>query len=119
MAILQITRKMSSIVRHIRTIFKKYILILHLIGDFIDDETPVASGSRTQQHTSWNTLQNGGDLDEFFAGIYQRSRSRRRTTVEVTSTDPHDCIRALPGAEEFPLWLIGCRVRLLHKKIEE
>ena len=86
---------------------------MHLIGDFIDDKTPtIASGSRTQQHMSWNTLQNGGDFDDFFAQIYERSRFRRmRPTVEVT-TDPHDCIQALPGAEEFPLWRIGCRVCL-------
>jgi hypothetical protein len=37
-----------------------------------------------------------------------------RPTVEDT-TDPHNCIRALPGAEEFPLWRIGCRVRLSLK----
>ena len=65
---------------------------------------------------SWNTLQNGDDLDDFFAGIYERSRSRRmRPTVEDT-TDPLDCIRALPGAEEYPIWRIGCRVRLSRKK---
>jgi hypothetical protein len=90
---------------------------LYLIGDFIDDETPVASGSGTQQHTSWNAMQNGGDIDNFFVGIYERSRSRRmRPTVEVT--DPHDCIRDLPGAEEFPLWRIGCRVRFMIEKIK-
>jgi len=85
---------------------------LYLIGDFIDDETPIASGSGTQKHTSWNAMQNGGDIDDFFAGIYERSRSRRMTptgTVEVT-TDPHNCIGDLPGAEEFPLWRIACRV---------
>ena len=80
----------------------------------------MGSGSGTQQHTSWNALQNGGDIDDFFAGIYERSRSRRTPTmtVEVT-TDPHDCIRDLPGAEEFPLWRIGCRVCLSLKKIEK
>ena len=89
---------------------------MHFIGDFIDDETPIASGSGTRQHTSWKTLQNGEDLDEFFAGIYERSRSRRMrpSTVEDT-TLPHDCIRSLPGADEFPLWRIGCRVRLRLK----
>ena len=97
--------------RIIRT-FYLYLSLVHLIGDFIDDETPIASGSGgTQQHRSWNALQNGEDLDDFFAKIYERSRSgRRRPTVEDTS--PHDCIRSLPGADEFPLWRIGCRVRL-------
>jgi hypothetical protein len=69
---------------------------------------------------SWNTLQNGGGLDDFFAGIYERSRSRRiRPTVEV-ATDPHDCIQALPVAEEFPLrvWRIGCRVCLSLQKLK-
>jgi len=65
---------------------------------------------------SWNTLQNGEDrdLDGFFERIYDRSRSRRmRPTVEDTVTVlPHDRIRSLPGAEEFPLWRIGCRVSL-------
>jgi hypothetical protein len=65
-----------------------------------------------------DTLQNGGGLDDFFAGIYERSRSRRmRPTVEV-ATDPHDCIQALPGAEEFPLWRIGCRVCLSLQKLK-
>jgi hypothetical protein len=41
-----------------------------------------------------------------------------RPTVENT-TGPHDCIRALPGAEEFPLWRIGCRVRLSLKIIQK
>jgi len=93
--------------------FFLFILILiTLIGGFIDDETPIASGSGSQQHTSWNALQSGGDLDDFFDRIYERSRSRRmRPTVEdITLT--HDCIRSLPGAEEFPLWRIGCRVSL-------
>ena len=96
--------------RIIRT-FYLYLSLVHLIGDFIDDETPIASGSGgTQQHRSWNALQNGEDLDDFFAKIYERSRSgRRRPTVEDT---PHDCICSLPGADEFPLWRIGCRVRL-------
>jgi hypothetical protein len=40
-----------------------------------DDDTPIASGSRIQQYTSWNALQNGEDLDEFFVGIYKQSRS--------------------------------------------
>jgi hypothetical protein len=63
-------------------------------------------------------MQNVKDLDNFFAGIYERSRShKRRPTVEDEDTaDPHACIRAMPGAEEFPLWRIGCRVRLSLKK---
>jgi hypothetical protein len=66
---------------------------------------------------SWNRLQNGEELDDFFAGIYERSRSHRmRPTVEDT-TDRYDCIRSLPGAEEFPLWRIGCRVRLSFEKL--
>jgi hypothetical protein len=67
---------------------------------------------------SWNTLQNGEDFDDFFDRIYERSRSRRiRHTADSAedTTDPHDCIQALPGAEEFPLWRIGCRVRLSLK----
>ena len=84
---------------------------LHLIDDFIDDGAPTASGSGTRQYMSWNSLQNDEALNDFFAGIYERSRtSRMRHTVEVI--DPHDCIRSLPGAEEFPLWRIGCRVRV-------
>jgi hypothetical protein len=39
-------------------------------------------------------------------------------TVEDT-TGPHDCIRSLPGAEEFPLWRIGCRVHFMIEKIED
>ena len=43
-----------------------------------------------------------------------------RPIVEDEETaDPHGCIRGLPGAEEFPLWRIGCRVRLSLKKMEE
>jgi hypothetical protein len=63
-------------------------------------------------------MQNVEDLDDFFARIYERSRSHRmRPTVEDEDTaDPHGCIRSLPGAEEFPLWRIGCRVRLFLKK---
>ena len=111
MNILQMMRNRSPIVRQIHHFFS--FSHLHLIGGFIDDKTPVASGSGTQQHTSWNALQNGGDMDDFFAGIYERSRSRRmRPTVEDT-TDPHNCIRTLPGADKFPLWRIGCRVRVL------
>ena len=89
-----------------------YLISFHLIGGFIDDQTPIASGSGTQQHTSWNTLQNSDDLNDFFDRIYERSRSRGiRPTIE-DNTDPHECIRSLPGAEEFPLWRIACRVRL-------
>jgi hypothetical protein len=84
-----------------------------LIGSFIDDETPTASGSGTQKHTSWST-RNDEDLDDFFARFYERLRSRRirRTLTVEDSTLLHDCIRSLPGADEFPLWRIGCRVRL-------
>ena len=40
-----------------------------------------------------------------------------RPTVEDEDTaDPHGRIRALPGNEEFPLWRIGCRVRLSLKR---
>jgi hypothetical protein len=54
----------------------------------------------------------GEDLDDLFARIYERFRSRRiKSTVEDTS-DPHNLISSLPGADEFPLWRIGCRVRL-------
>ena len=86
---------------------------------------PIASGSGTQQYTSWNALQNGEDLDDFFAEIYKRSRSHReRTAVEdITDpqdiTDPHDYIRSLPGAGEFPLWRIGCRVCLSLNKLKK
>ena len=115
MTILQIMRNRSPIVRQIHIFFS--VSQLHLIGGFIDDETPMGSGSGTQQHTSWNALQNGGDIDDFFAGIYERSRSRRipTVTVDLEVTDPYDCIRDLPGAEEFPLWRIGCRVCLSLK----
>jgi hypothetical protein len=60
---------------------------------------------------------NDKDVDDFFAGIYERSRSHRiRPTVEdEDTTDPHDCIRALPGSDEFPLWRIGCKVHLSLK----
>ena len=63
-------------------------------------------------------MQNDKDLDEFFARIYEQSRSHRmRPTIEDEDpADPHGCIRALPGIEEFPLWRIGCRVRLSLKK---
>jgi hypothetical protein len=87
---------------------------------FIDDQTPIASGSPgTQQHRSWNRLQNGEELDDFLAGIYERSRANRvRPTVE-DPTDRQDCIRSLPGADEFPLWRIGCRVRLSFEKLKK
>ena len=63
-------------------------------------------------------MRNDKDLNDFFARIYERSRSHRmRPTVddEVTA-DPHGCIQALPGTDEYPLWRIGCRVRLSLKK---
>jgi hypothetical protein len=86
-------------------VFNILILILiHLIGGFIDDDTP---RSGTQQHTSWST-RNDEDLDVFFARFYERIRSRRmRPTVE-DATLTHNCIRSLPGADEFPLGRIGC-----------
>ena len=77
--------------------FKYTKLKLHLIlDDFIDDDhdetqAPIASSA------SWNALRNDGDLDEFFAGIYERMRP----TVGDT-TDPHNCIRTLPGLTNFP-----------------
>ena len=87
----------------------------------------MASGSGTQRYTSWNALQNGEDLDDFFVEIYKRSRfrsRRERTTVEVNTdppdaTDPHDYIRSLPGAGELPLWRIGCRVCLWLNKLKK
>ena len=75
--------------------------------------TPVASGSGTQQFTSWNSLQNGEDLDSFFDQLLQRSRSRRLRMRPITAKDTtDDCISSLPGADEFPLWRIGCRVHI-------
>jgi hypothetical protein len=75
-----------------------------------------------QQHiASWNTLRNDKDLDDFFSRIYERSRSHRmRSTIQDKDTaDPHGCIRALPGANEFPLWRIGCRVRLSLQELKK
>ena len=88
-----------------------------MIDDFIDDDldTPIASGSGTQQYTSWNTLQNGEDLNGFFDQIYQRSRSHRLgmgPTFEDTTESHDDLISRMPGDNEFPLWRIGCRVRI-------
>ena len=40
-----------------------------------------------------------------------------RPTVEDT-TDKYDCIRSLPGADEFPLWRIGCRVRFSFENLK-
>jgi hypothetical protein len=83
-------------------------LILTLTGGFIDNETPIASGSGTYQHKMWNALENGNgneDWEAFFAGIYKQSRSTR-----LNVADFHNCVQSLPGAEEFPLWHIGCRV---------
>ena len=79
----------------------------------MDDDRPIAIGSRTQHHTLWNSLQNAEDLDDFFDRIYEQSWSHRmRPTVDSDTTLPHDyCIRLL-GAKEFPLWCIGCRVCL-------
>jgi hypothetical protein len=38
-----------------------------------------------------------------------------RPTVEDTT----DGVRSLPGAEEFPLWRIGSRVRLSFEKMKK
>jgi hypothetical protein len=73
---------------------------------------------RGPNNRSWNSLQNGEEIDNFFARIYERSRSHRmrpQAVEDTSTTDPHDCIRSLPGADEFPLWRIGCRVRLSFK----
>ena len=79
----------------------------------MDDDRPIASGSRTQHHMSWNSLQNAEVLDDFFDRIYEQSQSRRmRPTVNLDTTLPHDHCIHLPGAKEFPLWCIGCRVCL-------
>ena len=75
--------------------------------------TPIASGLWTQQLTSWNSLQNGEDLDGFFDQLLQRSRSRRHGMRPITAKDTtDDSISSLPGADEFPLWRIGCRVHI-------
>ena len=60
----------------------------------------------------WNALQKGEDLNDFFARIYKQSQSQRMWSTVKDITDPHDCIQALPGADEFPLWCIRCRVCL-------
>ena len=66
-------------------------------------------------------MRNEKDWDDFFARIYERSLSHRmRPTVEDEDTaDLHGCIQALPGIDEFPLWRIGCRVRLSLKKLKK
>jgi hypothetical protein len=73
----------------------------------------------TQQHTLWSTLQRakGQDLDDFFDKIYEQScfRMMEHRDFAEDTIDPHDCIRALPGPEEYPLWRIQCRVRLSLK----
>ena len=61
---------------------------------------------------SWNALQKSEDLNDFFAGIYKQSQSQRMQPTVKDTTVPHDCIQALPGADEFPLWCIRCRVCL-------
>jgi hypothetical protein len=81
----------------------------------LDSDTPIASGSGTQQYTSWDNLQNSEDLDDFFDQIYQRSRSHRlgmRPTFEDTTDSHDDLISRMPRDNEFPLWRIGCRVRI-------
>ena len=52
---------------------------------------------------SWNALQKGEDLNDFFARIYKRSQSQRMQPTVKDTTDPHDCIQALLGADKFPL----------------
>ena len=76
-------------------------------------KTPITSGSRTQQHMLWNALQNSEGLDEFFEKLYEWSWSHMRVRHTVGNiTDPHDCIQALPGNDEYPLWHIRCWVCL-------
>ena len=67
---------------------------------------------------SWSTLNNTEDLTDFFARLYEQSRSRRMKPAFEDVIDPHGCICSLPGAEEFPLWRIQCRVFIIHM-IEE
>ena len=76
-----------------------------------DDETPIAS-SGTQQYTSWNALEKGEDLNDFFARIYKQSQIHmmQPTVKDTQSIDPHGCIPTLLGADKFPLWSIRCRV---------
>ena len=61
---------------------------------------------------------NGEDFEDFFARIYERSRSRRVRPQATVKDLPHESIRFMPGDDEFPLWRIGCRVRLLFKKLK-
>ena len=108
----RIARKNSQIVRQTWFSFNYPSVIYVLIGNFIDDDTPVASGSGTQHHTSWNTFQNGEDLDDFFDQIYQRSRRLgTRPMLEDAADFRDDLISRMPGDNEYPLWRIGCRVR--------
>ena len=42
-----------------------------------------------------------------------------RPIVEDDDSDVHGCIPALPGDDEFPLWRIGCRVRLSLERLRK
>jgi len=60
MTIHQMVRKKSQIMCNIPAF---YLYILNLIAsNFINDEKSIASGSGTQQHMSWNTLQNSEEM---------------------------------------------------------
>ena len=77
---------------------------LHLIGGFIDDETPIASGSGTQQHMVRRGIPcRTVKTDDFFDRIYERSRFRRMIVFA-----------SLQELKSF-LWRIGCRVRFIEK----
>ena len=65
---------------------------------------------------SWNALQKSEDLNNFFAGIYERSQSQRMRPTVKDTTDPHDCIRALLGADEFPSGVLDVGYVYLFKK---
>jgi hypothetical protein len=56
---------------------------LHFIGDFIDNETPIASGTGTQQleNTSWKALQN--DKNASSDETSDRKRARFRNLIQM------------------------------------
>ena len=70
---------------------------------------------------SWNAMEKGEELNNFFAGIYKWSQSHmmQLTVKDTQAIDPHGCIPALLGADKFPLWSIRCRVCFLLKKSKE
>jgi hypothetical protein len=75
----------SQKVRHILLVF--FLADIN-INRWFDDETPIASGSGTYQHKTWNALENSNgneDWEAFFAGIYKQSRSTR-----LNVADSHD-----------------------------